>query len=128
MVDVNTIIGDAVETIDGTTIIPISRVSFGFVSGGGDSICIKQDRQDDGKTDEDKLPFAGGAGAGVSIQPIAFMVVGSGQMKLMSVDQNANLVDTIISSTPKIINNLQSMFSKDSNNKNKEDNKITNFE
>ena len=128
MVDVNTIVGNAVETIDGTIIIPISRVSFGFASGGGDFIGIENSKkEEDGKTSGDQLPFLGGTGAGISIQPVAFMVVGGGQIKLMSVDQNANLVDTIIGSTPRIIDSLQSIFSKNSN-KNNGNNKITNFE
>ena len=128
MVDVNTIVGDAVETIDGTTIIPISKVSFGFASGGGDFADTKKNRkeEDSGEASRNKLPFAGGAGAGISIQPVAFMVVGNGQMKLMSVDQNTHLIDTIISSTPKVINSLQSAFCK--SNKESEENKIINFE
>ncbi len=128
MVDVNTIVGDAVETIDGTTIIPISKVSFGFASGGGDFADTKKSRkeEDSGEANKNKLPFAGGAGAGISIQPVAFMVVGNGQMKLMSVDQNTHLVDTIISSTPKVIDSLQSAFCK--SNKGSEENKIINFE
>lgn len=128
MVDVNTIVGDAVETIDGTTIIPISKVSFGFASGGGDFADTKKSRkeEDSGEANKNTLPFAGGAGAGISIQPVAFMVVGNGQMKLMSVDQNTHLVDTIINSTPKVIDSLQSAFCK--SNKGSEENKIINFE
>ena len=64
MVDVNTVVGDPVKTQDGSTIIPISRVSFGFVAGGGEyagGIAHPQ---------TDSLPFAGGAGAGVSLQPV----------------------------------------------------------
>ncbi len=131
MVDVNTIVGDAVETIDGTTIIPISRVSFGFASGGGDFENTKKSNKEDqnGESGKEQLPFAGGAGAGISIQPVAFMVVGSGQMKLMSVDQHANLIDTIIGSTPKVIDSLQSAFSKNNkSNKGNEENKTISFE
>ncbi|MDI9475884.1 MAG: GerW family sporulation protein [Natronincolaceae bacterium] len=135
MVDVNTIVGDAVETIDGTTIIPISRVSFGFASGGGDFENTKKSNNKEdqnGETGKEQLPFAGGAGAGISIQPVAFMVVGSGQMKLMSVDHNANLVDTIIGSAPKVIDSLQSALSKNNKgnkgNKSNEENKTISFE
>ncbi|MBU5677529.1 GerW family sporulation protein [Alkaliphilus sp. MSJ-5] len=129
MVDVNTIVGDAVETPDGTVIIPISRVSFGFASGGGEYINIKnrKSEEDNQKITKDQFPFAGGAGAGVSVQPVAFMVVGNGQMKLMSVDQNANLIDNIINSTPKMINSLQSVFSKN-NKKNNGENEIISFQ
>ena len=61
MVDVNTVVGDPVKTQDGSTIIPISRVSFGFVAGGGEYAGGLVQPQ------ADNLPFAGGAGAGVSV-------------------------------------------------------------
>lgn len=129
MVDVNTIVGDAVESPDGTVIIPISKVSFGFASGGGEytNMKLKKDEFNQEKPVKDNLPFAGGAGAGVSVQPVAFMVVGNGQMKLMSVDQNANLIDNIINSAPKMINSIQSALSKDYSNKNQE-NEVISFE
>jgi len=113
MVDVNTIVGDAVETNDGTVIIPISKVSFGFASGGGDyTIRSNNENNSDENSSNDRLPFAGGAGAGVSVQPVAFMVVGNGHIKLMSVDQRANMIDNLINSTPKIIQGLQNAFGK----------------
>ncbi|SCY99136.1 GerW family sporulation protein [Alkaliphilus peptidifermentans] len=128
MVDVNTIVGDAVETPDGTVIIPISKVSFGFASGGGDySMDIKEEDKEGKDNGENgggskgkssgKFPFAGGAGAGVSVQPVAFMVVGNGQMKLMPVDQRANMIDNLINMTPSMINNIQKMFSGNVNGK-----------
>ncbi|MBM7614046.1 GerW family sporulation protein [Alkaliphilus hydrothermalis] len=121
MVDVNTIVGDPVETPDGTVIIPISKVSFGFASGGGDYTVEKEkgkeekgeDKGDVKKiTPSGKFPFAGGAGAGVSVQPVAFMIVGNGQMKLMPVDQRANTLDNIISMAPKVLQDIQSMVKK----------------
>ena len=70
MVDVNTVVGDAIATADGSTVIPISRVAFGFVAGGGEYKCAKQAAE---------LPsFAGGTGAGVSVQPMGFIVVSEG--------------------------------------------------
>lgn len=123
MVDVNTIVGDPVETPDGTVIIPISKVSFGFASGGGDYTAEKKEEkksengngghegQSSGK-DKAKFPFAGGAGAGVSVQPVAFMVVGNGQMKLMPVDQRANMIDNIIGMAPDMLHQLQAMVMK----------------
>lgn len=128
MVDVNTIVGDAVETHDGTVIIPISKVSFGFASGGGDYINKNFSEDDNNGNEEkpkDKLPFAGGAGAGVSVQPVAFMVVGNGHIKLMPVDQRANMIDNLINTTPKVIQGIQNMFSKNQNPNNLEDNIIT---
>lgn len=61
MVDVNTVVGDPVQTQDGSTIIPISKVSFGFVAGGGEYTCGAMRQQ------AEEMPFAGGAGAGVSV-------------------------------------------------------------
>ncbi|KAB3532537.1 sporulation protein YtfJ [Alkaliphilus pronyensis] len=141
MVDVNTIVGDAVETPDGTVIIPISKVSFGFASGGGDYSMEKkedgkgqqQNSENDGsskKANGGKFPFAGGAGAGVSVQPVAFMVVGNGQMRLMPVDQRANMIDSIINMTPTMINNLQKMLngSGKKHKKHDEDNESITYE
>jgi len=79
MVDVNTIVGDAVQCPDGSVIIPISKVSFGFAAGGGE-YGSGEDQKDKG------MPFAGGSGAGISINPMAFMVVGKGQVKLLPIN------------------------------------------
>ena len=68
MVDVNTIVGDAVQAPDGTVIIPISKVSFGFAAGGGD-YSPENATRGEGEEGEKRLPFAGGSGAGVSINP-----------------------------------------------------------
>lgn len=78
MIDVNTIVGDAITTADGSTVVPISRVSFGFVAGGGEYALSNRAR------DEQKpLPFAGGTGAGVTVQPIGFLVTGPDQVRLL---------------------------------------------
>ncbi|MCT4618698.1 MAG: GerW family sporulation protein [Marinisporobacter sp.] len=106
MVDVNTIVGDPVETPDGTVIIPISRVSFGFASGGGE-YNEKNSREVNDTEQSEKLPFAGGTGAGVSVQPVAFMVVGNGEMKLLPVDQNANMLDSLLNFMPKFVDKIQ---------------------
>ncbi len=112
MVDVNTIVGDPVETPDGTVIIPISRVSFGFASGGGEYNAKKNQGESSDKEENGKLPFAGGTGAGVSLQPVAFMVVGNGQIKLLPVDHNATMLDSIINFTPKLLDKIQALNEK----------------
>jgi len=76
MVDVNTVIGDPVKTQDGSTIIPISKVSFGFVAGGGEYGC--------GGMQTPNLPFAGGAGAGVTVHPMGFLVCSAGGVRMLS--------------------------------------------
>ena len=103
MVDVNTIIGDSITTPGGITLIPISKVSFGFASGGSDLT----------KKNETDLPFAGGAGAGVSIVPIAFMVINGNDIRLLHISENANTVDKVIEGLPDLITKTKEAFTKD---------------
>ncbi len=114
MIDVDTIVGNPVETSNGSVLIPISKVSFGFASGGGEYNKGSGSDEDS----NDSYPFAGGAGAGITVQPVAFMVVEKEETKLMYVDQNANMLDNILNKTPKLMENIQGMFSGKSNNKN----------
>jgi sporulation protein YtfJ len=124
MIDVNTIVGDAVETSEGTVIIPISKVSFGFVAGGGE---YKEDIANgmkngggDSSQPEDEMPFAGGSGAGVSVNPIAFLVVGEDKIKLLPVQFNST-VDRIVELVPTMVGELQSMLGQNKgSNKQKE--------
>ena len=85
MVDVNTIVGEPVETPDGTVIIPISKVSFGFAAGGSEfGHPIKPQKEE-----ETSRMFGGGSGAGVSISPVAFLVVGEGNIRLIPMNSNS---------------------------------------
>ena len=102
MIDVNTIVGDAVETNDGTVIIPISKVGVGFAVGGSDYMPFKPDPS---KVDG-KAMFGGGTGAGVSINPVAFMVVGNGQIRLIPVNPEANTYDKLLDFIPEAIDKL----------------------
>lgn len=109
MVDVNTIVGDAVQAPDGTVIIPISRVAFGFAAGGGEysSSCNSDENEKEKESEQcgnssGKFPFAGGSGAGVSINPVAFMVVGKEQIKLLPVNINSS-VDKILDLVPELL-------------------------
>lgn len=79
MVDVNTVIGEAIHTPDGSTVIPLSRVSFGFVSGGGEYAGQPRPSPAPG----DALPFAGGAGAGVTVSPLGFLVASGEQVRVL---------------------------------------------
>lgn len=112
MVNVNTIIGDAVEAPDGTVIIPVSRVTFGFAAGGSEF--FGKGGQDKDKSEEaEKMPFGGGSGAGVSVQPVAFMVVGQGQIRLLPVHQNA-MWERVIDLAPQILEQLKAALKKNS--------------
>jgi sporulation protein YtfJ len=111
MVDVNTIVGDAVETPDGSVVIPVSRVTFGFAAGGSE-FDAKTSQKDNQKDDKQKTPFGGGSGAGVSIQPVAFMVVGQGQIRLLPVNQGA-MVERVIDIAPQLIDQIKGLFRND---------------
>lgn len=120
MVDVNTIVGDPVETPDGSVIIPISKVACGFAAGGGEFEATgggQQEQQGQGGGQQQQggngsLPFGGGSGAGVSVQPVGFLVVGQGQIRLLPVDGNA-VVDRIIDVAPSLLSQVQGMFRRD---------------
>ena len=101
MVDVNTIIGSPITAADGTTVIPVSRVSFGFGAGGGDY----------GKTDT--AHFGGGAGAGVKVDPVAFLVVKDGLTRVMPVAiPAAATVDRVLDLVPEVLDRVQNFVDK----------------
>ena len=105
MVDVNTIIGDPIVTQDGTTLIPISKVTFGFGSGGSDF----KSRNSSGNA---PLCFGGGGGAGVSITPIAFLIVNGADARILPVNMPAdNSTDRLIEMIPSAINGIQNFVS-----------------
>ncbi|MEW5784877.1 MAG: GerW family sporulation protein [Bacillota bacterium] len=108
MVDVNKIVGDTVETPDGSVIIPISRVAFGFAAGGTEF--DQEEKSTNGNSHHQAdLPFGGGSGGGVSVQPVAFLVVGQGQVRLLPVDHNA-MLDRLIDLAPHVIAQIQGLF------------------
>lgn len=97
MVDINTIIGDPVTSPDGSILIPISKISYGFASGGSDFPT---------KTQTDKTFFGGGTGAGVSITPVAFITICNGTVKLLQIDPYNNAADRIIGMFPEIVDKI----------------------
>jgi sporulation protein YtfJ len=101
MIDVNTIVGDTVETVDGTTIIPVSKVCFGFAAGGSEFNTNKLNKF----SENVKLPFGGGSGAGVKITPVAFLVVKDGTIKLLTVEADRPL-DKLVDAIPDLVNRL----------------------
>jgi sporulation protein YtfJ len=108
MVDVNTVVGDPVQAADGTTIIPISRVSFGFVAGGGEY--GSDEKKGAMRTiDEAGLPFAGGTGAGVSVYPMGFLVVGNGQVKMLPTNYSTP-VDRVMELLPQVLGEIKDVL------------------
>ena len=104
MIDVNTIVGDPVETPDGNVIMPVSRVSCGFAAGGADYL---PDAYKGGAAET--LPFGGGSGGGVSVQPVGFLVVGHDQVRLLPVDANP-VFDRLIDMAPAFMEKFQNMI------------------
>ena len=101
MVDSNTIIGEPIQTPDGVTLIPVSRLSFGFGCGGGDY----------GKTDT--AHFGGGAGAGVKVDPVAFLVIKDGLTRVMPVAiPAAATVDRVLDLVPEVLDRVQNFVDK----------------
>ena len=105
MVDVNTIIGQPVTTVDGITLIPVSKVSFGFASGGTD---IPTKNAGGGK------PFGGGSGAGVNITPVAFLIISDGNVRMLNVLPPANTtLDRAIETAPIVMDKITGLIKKD---------------
>lgn len=128
MVDVNTIIGEPIESKNGITIIPISKVCFGFAAGGSEfsgETLKEYNRKDKDEEIEYKLPFGGGAGAGVSIHPVAFIVIQDNNVKLMSVDHDS-CIDKLLDYVPDLMQKLNDMFNKTIQQKENRTNKIIN--
>lgn len=113
MVDINTIVGDPVMASDGTMIIPISTVSTGFVSGGGE-YCIgqgKKQKDDAGGSEESRFPFAGASAAGISLTPMSFVVIGNGCVKVVPAQYHCT-VDRIIEMLPRAMEEIQKLAEK----------------
>lgn len=118
MIDVNTIIGDPVETPDGSVILTVSKVGFGFAAGGSEFNAANiQSHSADGERNTQKLPFGGGSGGGVSITPIAFLIVSSTGVRMLHLDENTHLLEKLVESAPQALDRIQDMFKKDEKNK-----------
>ena len=118
MVDVNTIIGDPIETTNNVVVIPVSKVNFGFVAGGTEfngkeqkngSLLPSKDEEE--KKEEKRMPFGGGSGAGVSISPIAFIIIQQSGVKLLPV-AHSSAFDKLLDFVPDLIEKTQEMISK----------------
>ncbi|MCR6111648.1 GerW family sporulation protein [Bacillus sp. A301a_S52] len=114
MVDVNTIVGDPVETPDGSVILPISKVGFGFAAGGSEFVLknhhLSSPGQRHAEHEEGKHPFGGGSGGGVSITPIAFLVVNGHGVKMLHLDHTAHLYEKLMEFTPQVVEKIQQMM------------------
>lgn len=112
MVDVNTIIGSPITVPGGTTVIPVSKVMYGFASGGSEF-----NNKHEGK---DNL-FGGGAGAGVTITPIAFIAITKDDVKLLNVTNFKDSQDRAVGLVPELFDKIVALFKKDKSDKNDEE-------
>ena len=106
MVDVNTVIGDPVEASGGATIIPISKVSFGYVTAGGDLSTQEKAKHSSEPVD---FPFAGGSGAGVSVQPVGFLVITMDGVRLLPA-QNKTALERAMGCAPQLMEDIRSLL------------------
>ena len=103
MVDVNTIVGEPITAPDGTLIIPVSKVTYGFAAGGSDLPTKK----------ENKDCFGGGSGAGVSVTPVAFLVVSNGNVRTVQLVEKVSAVDNVIASLPELVDKVAALIKKE---------------
>ncbi len=103
MCDADTIIGKPVNVSEGITIIPVSKVSFGFASGGSDF-----------PTKSNGVAFGGGGGAGVSIAPTAFIVIKDNDVRMLQISSKPDAADKAISMVPELVDKITALFKKDS--------------
>lgn len=101
MVDVNTVIGDPISLPDGTVLIPVSKVSYGFAAGGSDLPSKTQ-----------TALFGGGSGAGIHITPIAFLVVANGDVRMMPMVSKPDPNDKLVSMVPDLVDKVTGLFNK----------------
>ncbi|MBQ1502587.1 MAG: sporulation protein YtfJ, partial [Clostridia bacterium] len=115
LLDANTIIGDPIVTESGTTIIPVSKISVGYVSGGLDYNKKK------GEKDQDKnapANFGGGGGTGISVSPVAFIVInGEGKAEMLNIASSgssdaASQIVNLVDRSPEIIEKIKGIFKK----------------
>ena len=112
MVDVNTIIGEPIETSNNVVVIPISKVTFGFAAGGSEFKGETIDEYTKKEKEEEiqyRLPFGGGSGAGVNISPEAFLIIQEGQVKLLPVN-HVSAVDKLIDYVPDLLDKINKVL------------------
>ena len=103
MVDVNSVIGEPITTVDGVTIVPISKISVGFAGGGTDYVSKNVNKQDN--------PFGGGVGAGMNVTPIAFLIIKEGNVRMLPVAVPANTTaERVVEMVPDVLDKISNFI------------------
>ena len=126
MIDVNTIIGEPIQASNNIVVIPISKVTFGFATGGSEfkgETVNQYKKQEKDEQIEYRLPFGGGSGAGVTLLPVAFLVIQGEMVKLLPVDHSTSL-DKLLDYVPDLFERVNCMINKSKNNKREQTDKI----
>lgn len=103
MTEVNTIVGEPIHSPDGSMIIPVSKVGFGFAAGGSE---FTPENLDEDAT----LPFGGGSGGGVSITPVAFLIISNDGVNMVHMDGSNHLYDTLMNLAPTAVEKVQNLL------------------
>lgn len=122
MIDVNTIIGDPIETTNGMVIIPISKVCVGFAAGGSEfkgETVDEYKKKDKEEEVQYRLPFGGGSGAGISINPVAFVIVLKDSIKVLPIEHNS-AIEKLMDYVPDLMEKADLIMDKTMENKAKE--------
>src|SRR5699024_1122601 len=115
MVEVNTIIGDPVESPDGSFIIPVSKDGFGFAAGGSE---FSPNHLDDSQ--DETMPFGGGSGGGVSISPVAFLVISKKGIRMIHLYEHTHIYEKMLNLAPKEVDTIQQMLKESNRTKDKQ--------
>ena len=116
MIDVNTIIGEPIETINNVIIIPVSKVGFGFAAGGSEfkgQAINEYNKKEKEEQIQYKLPFGGGSGAGVSINPVAFIVIQENNVRLLPIE-HCSSIDRLLDYIPDFMDKIGNSLNKSS--------------
>lgn len=106
MIDVNSVVGEPIKIDDGTVIVPVAKVSYGFAGGGSDVVS---------KHSSSDKNFAGGIGGGSSVKAEAFLVITNGNVRIIPVDGNVSTADKIVDMVPGMVDKVSGIFAKDKN-------------
>ena len=118
LVDVSTIVGEPIRLSDEITVIPVSKVTYGFASGGSDLPTKKENRD----------CFGGGSGAGVTIQPLGFLSISKGVTKFIPIEKYDGAADRIVGMIPEAFDKISSFIKKDKDDKTDLENDLDKFE
>lgn len=110
MIDVDTVIGNPLEAPDGSMIIPLSKVKFGFAAGGSEFVGQSDQSQSSDSNQETMIPFGGGSGGGVSITPRAFLIANKDGVEIKTLDEHTRVYEKLLDKGPQLVDQAMEML------------------